>query len=279
MLLGLMALLTVMIAASLPRLEFQPGMPLPRLQQGHFVAGAGEEETQFISISASRFVLGFMALVLVVATLYSAYQLLKSGDWTVLLDVLRYVLIVSIGVGCLVFLIMLLPDSGSYEEGQIVLPTAQPLVPATAPLGSTPPALLWLVGVGLLVTSVLVVVWVLKPARQQSPIDLVGQEAEKARQALRTGAGLREVILHCYLQMSLALKQEQGLERKDFMTTGEFEQLLESAGLPHEPIHQLTGLFEAVRYGNWQPNAADEQTAIRSLEAIMDYSRTARGVS
>jgi hypothetical protein len=43
------------------------------------------------------------------------------------------------------------------------------------------------------------------------------------------------------------------------MTTGEFENLLETAGLPHDPIHQLTQLFDAVRYGNWKPNPADEQ--------------------
>ena len=109
-------------------------------------------------------------------------------------------------------------------------------------------------------------------------MDLVGLEAEKARQALKTGVHLKDVIIHCYIQMSLALKQEQGIERKDFMTTGEFEDLLENAGVPHEPIHQLTGLFDAVRYGNWQPNPVDEQKAIQCLEAIMLYSRAAGGI-
>jgi hypothetical protein len=57
------------------------------------------------------------------------------------------------------------------------------------------------------------------------------------------------------------------------MTTREFENLLEIAGVPHNPIHQLTQLFEAVRYGNWQPNPIDEQKAIHCLEAIMLFSR------
>ena len=69
------------------------------------------------------------------------------------------------------------------------------------------------------------------------------------------------------------MRQEQGIERKDFMTTREFENLLETAGVPHDPIHQLTQLFEAVRYGNWQPNPVDEQKAIHCLQAIMLYSR------
>jgi hypothetical protein len=38
----------------------------------------------------------------------------------------------------------------------------------------------------------------------------------------------------------------------------------------------LTQLFEAVRYGNWQPNPVDEQKAIQCLEAIMLYSRQAK---
>jgi hypothetical protein len=76
--------------------------------------------------------------------------------------------------------------------------------------------------------------------------------------------------------MSLALAQEQRIERKDFMTTREFEHLLETAGVPYDPIHQLTQLFEAVRYGNWQPNPVDEQKAIQCLQAIMLYCREPR---
>ena len=84
----------------------------------------------------------------------------------------------------------------------------------------------------------------------------MGLEAEKAWQALITGLDLKDVIVKCYRQMSLALEKEQGIERKDFMTTREFENLLEAAGIPHDPIHQLTQLFEAVRYGNWQPQSS-----------------------
>ncbi|HEX2992497.1 MAG TPA: DUF4129 domain-containing protein, partial [Anaerolineales bacterium] len=134
------------------------------------------------------------------------------------------------------------------------------------------------VGIALLVITGLVGMWIFTSSRQPRPIELVGLEAEKARQALKAGVSLKDVIIHCYREMSLALKQEQGIERKEFMTTGEFERLLKSAGIPHEPIHQLTRLFDAVRYGNWQPNAAEEQMAIQCLEAIMQYSRAARGM-
>jgi hypothetical protein len=79
--------------------------------------------------------------------------------------------------------------------------------------------------------------------------------------------------------MSQALKKGRGIERDASMTTGEFEASLEAAGIPHEPIHQLTRLFDAVRYGNWQPGPAEKQKAIQCLEAIMIYSHNARGTN
>jgi len=274
-LLGVVILITMMIAANLPQLEFQPGMPLPRLEHGQVVAVPIEED-QSVSISAPTFILVFIALILAGATFYSMAQLFRGADWKFIAEVLRPILIVSLVIGGLVFLIMLLPRSGSYTPIEMPVSTPGPVV--TSPLGSAPPPLLWLVGIGLFVISVLVLVWITRPSQQASPMDLVGWEAEKARQALKTGMHLKEVIIHCYIQMSLALQQEQGIERKDFMTTGEFENLLETAGVPHEPIHQLTRLFDAVRYGNWQPNPVDEQMAIQCLEAIMIYSRDARGI-
>jgi lysylphosphatidylglycerol synthetase-like protein (DUF2156 family) len=273
-LLGVVILITMMIAANLPQLELQPGMPLPRLEQGQVVAVPAEED-QSVSMSAPTFVLVLIALILTAAALYSMVQLVRGADWKLIAYALRPMLIISVVIGCLVFLVMLFPGSESYTPVEIPVSTPQPVV--TSPLGSAPPSLLWLVGIGLFVISVLVLVWIFAPSHRASPIDLVGLEAEKARQALRTGVGLKDVIIHCYTRMSLALKQEQGIERKDFMTTGEFESLLETAGIPHEPIHQLTRLFDAVRYGHWQPNAVDEQKAIQCLEAIMLHSRDAGG--
>jgi hypothetical protein len=270
LLLGLIIVFTMTFAANLPHLEFQPGMPLPRLQEGRVVAES-VEKARSVSISSIKFILVLIALVLSGAMLYSMYQLIRGANWKIIADSLRYALIISVGVGFFVFLIMFFPSADIDTPIEIPIPTPEPVV--TSPLGSAPPLVLWLVGIGLLVISILVVVWIVTPSRQTSPIDLVGLEAEKARAALKTGVGLKDVILNCYLQMCLALKQEQGIERKDFMTTGEFEGLLESSGIPHEPVHQLTQLFDAVRYGNWQPNDTDEQMAIQCLESIMAYSR------
>jgi hypothetical protein len=273
-LLGLVILITMTIAANLTQLEFQPGMPIPRLQGGQLVALPSEED-QFVSISANRFVLVLIVLIFTVAVLYTTYLIIRGADWKLITDFLRYMLIISVITLSVLFLITLFPGSDSYTP--VVIPIPTPNTPVTSPLGSAPPSILWLVGIGLLLISVLGVMWIITLSHQVKPIDVVGQEAEKARQALKSGMDFKDVIINCYLQMSLALKQEQGIERKSFMTTGEFENLLETAGIHHKPIHQLTQLFDAVRYGNWQSNVTDEQTAQQCLEAIIHHSRDAGG--
>ena len=274
LLLGLAILLTMLIAANLPQLEFQPGMPLPRLEQGQLVA-VPVAAAPFVSISVPTFILVLIALLLTGTALVVVVQLLRGADWKLILSVLRHMLIVSILIGCLVSTIMLLPGSVIDTPAQILIPTPTPQPVVTSPLGSAPPLLLWLVGVGLLVSTVLAAVWMFAPSRQAHPLELLGLEAERARQALVNGQGLKDVIVNCYRQMSLAVKQEKGIEREDFMTTGEFQTVLESVGIPHEPVHQLTRLFEAVRYGHWQPGAEDEHQALKSLEAIIVHSRNA----
>jgi hypothetical protein len=276
-LLGMVMIIMMIIAASLPRLELQPGMPLPRLENNQVVIVPVVSEPQ-VSISVNKFFSVFFALILAGSMLYVFFRLLRGADWKSITGfILRMVAISLITVG-FVYLFMLLPSSGSSISTEMPVPTTVP--PVTAPLGSTPPVLFWLVGIVLLVIGVMVGIWILtSSSRRAIPIELVGLEAEKAWQALINGLDLKDVIIKCYRQMSLALEKEQGIRRKDFMTTGEFEELLEATGIPHDPIHQLTRLFEAVRYGNWQPNPVDEQKAIQCLEAIMLYSRTARGTS
>jgi hypothetical protein len=270
-LLGLVMVITVIIATSLSQLEFQPGMPLPRLE-GKWVVITPTEAEPLEAIQISEFFKILFILILTGSMLYVTYKLLKGADRRELRTIIKSILVISLVVTGLIFLILLLPKSQSIVPMELPTPTYVP--PVTSPLGPVPPLLLWLVGIGLLVASLLIGVWVFaSPARRVTTIDIVSLEAEKAWQALKTGLDLKDVIIKCYRQMSLALEKEQGLEREDSMTTREFESLLEAAGVPHAPIHQLTQLFEAVRYGNWQPNPSDEQKAIDCLEAIVLYSR------
>jgi hypothetical protein len=83
------------------------------------------------------------------------------------LYVLRHTLIIGVAIGCLVLMIMLFPGSNIDTPAEIPIPTmtSQPVV--TSPLGSAPSSLLWLVGIGLLIITVLVAVWMFTPVRQQ----------------------------------------------------------------------------------------------------------------
>ena len=267
--LGLVMVITMIIAASLPRLQLHPGMPLPRLLNGQVLVPPTQED-QFLSISASKFVIVLIGLIVAITMLYSIYRLMRGADWKNIMVAARSMLFISMIVCVILLLMMMVPASQNSTQVEMPPQTPEPLV--TSPLGTVPSVLLWVVGIGLLVMTVLAGMWLIT-SRQPKPIDLVGQEAERAWQALKTGLDLKDVIIKCYHQMSLALEKDRGIEREDFMTTGEFENLLETAGLPHDPIHQLTQLFDAVRYGNWKPNPADEQKAIQCLEAIMVYSR------
>jgi hypothetical protein len=271
-LLGLVMFITIIIATSLPELKLQPGMPRPSVENGQVVLAPMEEEP-LVAISINEFIKTLFAIVLAGSVLYLFYKLIKGSDWRNLGDYIQPIMVVGLISSIIIFLIMLLPKTqGDTLPMELPLPTITPR--PTAPLGSPPAILLWLVGIGLLVSSILLAIWIFVPSsRRKTTIDLVGLEAENALQALKNGLGLKNVILKCYRQMSLVIEKEHGIERKDSMTTREFENLLESAGVPHDPIHQLTQLFEAVRYGNWQPNSMDEQKAIHCLEAIMLFSR------
>jgi Domain of unknown function (DUF4129) len=275
--LGLVMLITMIIAANLPHLELQPGMPLPKLENNLVVIPSAEAQPTE-AISVARFFLVFFALLVAVSMLQMLYKLVRGASWKNITTLIGQLLVISLIVSGLVFLIMMLPGS----EGSLVtappVPSPEPLV--RSPLGSVPPALFWLIGSGLLAAGTLIGFWIFDSTTSRAmAIDVVGLEAEKAWQELKAGVGLKGVIIKCYRQMSLALEKERKIERKESMTTREFEDVLASAGFPYDPIHELTRLFEAVRYGNWQPTPVDEQNAIQCLEAIMLFSHRAKEIN
>jgi hypothetical protein len=272
-LLGLVMIITVMIAASLSQLELRPGMPLPNVNNSQVVIPP-DEQAQPVVFPISEVLKVIFALLLAGLMLYAIYRMIRGIGWVNVRSYVQMILVIILIAGSIIFLIMLLPKTQNTLVMELPPPIQVPLV--RSPLGPVPILLFWLVGIALLMGSILLGIWIFSPSKQPTTIDLVGLEAEKAWQALMTGLDMKDVIIKCYRQMSLAVEKEQGIERKDFMTTREFENLLESAGIPHDPIHQLTQLFEAVRYGNWQPNLMDEQKAIHCLQAIVLYSREAK---
>jgi hypothetical protein len=103
-----------------------------------------------------------------------------------------------------------------------------------------------------------------------SPNRLIARQAQSALDALQAGGDLKNTIIRCYYQMSAVINQQRGIQRSQTMTPHEFEEYLASNGLPGEPVHLLTRLFENVRYGNLPAGTAEEQVALNSLTAIIE---------
>jgi hypothetical protein len=264
-------ILTAFIATGLSGLRFEPGMPLPTLEHGEVALPAKEKEAVGLPLNAFA---GIILLILLGVVLLVVFVLaLRGVPWKQLLRrawslVWKIGLVTAVIAVVLVALLQKSPGTAAAEP----LPPAKPL--ATAPLGRVPTVLLWLVGIGLVGGAVALGI-ALVTARRRPAAAPWEIELEGARDALREGGDLRQVIINCYRRMGRALREEQNLQREEFMTTGEFEALLTAKGVPREPVHQLTQLFEAVRYGSSQPDTAEENRALTCLEAILEYSRGA----
>jgi hypothetical protein len=258
---------TLVIGAGLPRLKLQPGLPLPRLPE----AAAATELPQSGSPGfkgASWPVLLLFLICLGAFLLFGLYRLIRGVPWKDILSSSVYFLLPIALFGLFALAISLLPSLQDLSAQSLPAPKGLEY----GALGPPPPVLAWLVGLGLLAALILVAVVVLR-SRPTSEVQPWTKEAEVARQALLAGENLADVILNCYRRMSQALQEDQGLVRDEAMTTGEFERLLVAQGVPRDPVHQLTQLFEAVRYGRWRPGAGDEQRALDSLDAILAHSR------
>lgn len=99
-------------------------------------------------------------------------------------------------------------------------------------------------------------------------LEQIGTQAEAALEELRSGGNFRNTILRCYAEMCQVLNRERGIQRDRGMTPREFEQHLQQAGLPAEPVRRLTRLFERVRYGATEPLPEEEREAFACLEDI-----------
>jgi hypothetical protein len=269
--LALLTLAAKLLAASLPTLELKPGLPPPEIKNDVVAVTAGNGS--FIeTIPINRFIIILACLVGAAFFLYSLYRVIRGASWRDVLVLIQLILVIALIMGGLLFVILSMPRGAPPVEQEVFMPTPAPEV--TAPLGPVPPILLWTVGAALFIFAILIAVWVYRSMQSKSDAaDLIAREAEKARQRILLGVGLKDVIIECYRQMSLVLQEDRGITRTDFMTTLDFEQLLAHAGFPEGPVHDLTQMFNAARYGNWQPSTGDEQKAIQCFESITQFTR------
>ncbi|MGD0005079.1 MAG: DUF4129 domain-containing protein [Anaerolineaceae bacterium] len=166
------------------------------------------------------------------------------------------------------------PDNSLILGG---LPPQPPssILPTPAPIPAPSDTAIVLISAGISLVTVLVLGWALwllwrRRKLDLSPNRLIARQAQSALDALQAGGNLKNTIIRCYYQMSAVINKQRGILRSQAMTPHEFEEYLTTHGLPGEPIHHLTHLFEEVRYGSLEAGAAEEQVALNCLKAIVD---------
>jgi len=261
----------VLLASSLSNLELSSGQPFP---------GAGSststvpELTRPTAAGASDplpIVQGVLATTLLILLIWLLIRLIAR---TSLKDIAGLILALAV----LLILLLSLPRVPPGTPVSLAQESAAPGVPSTpyptSPLGKPPQQFVWVVTAAVLAGAGFVVLAALRRApRDASVSSRLGQEAERAVQALGAGADSTNVIVRCYLQMIALIHQERGLDRERSLTAREFEDVLESRGLPRRPLLRLRSVFEDVRYGNRSVTRAEEQIAVESLSEIAALCR------
>jgi hypothetical protein len=278
--LGLALVGMLLLAASLSRVQFKPGIPFS-LGSQPLTAPSGDQ-----GIGGGEVILwlfrGFMALLVVGFVIYVIASLFSPEG--------RRRLLVNLLLLGMIFLIasLIKPPSGQ-DQGQETQPQANPQSqldvgssePTATFVPNTPPWLVTATSVGLAVLGTAIVVglfWFWQRRRAEAPTTLerLEKEARQAVDALQAGADVSDVVMRCYLQMSLVLQEERGIRRDSTMTPREFERLLTARGLPGKPVERLTELFEAMRYGRQPTGIYEERVALASLNAIIDFCKGMR---
>jgi hypothetical protein len=275
------ALLLVILAASISQVTLRAGRPFSLAEGNQTLIGPGEVP-QGAGEIFSLILRAILVIALVLLPVYILINLLSAQGRARLIGDLIVILPI-------ILLLLFLPKSTQplpqAEE------TSSPLEFSEGPLFDistgptdqfTPQVPPWLeifsaLALAALVAgiAVLVIRYVRKRAApfQPRPVDQLAQSAQESIDALNAGEDIHNIVIRCYVQMSQVLDNERGINRDSAMTPAEFERLLIQQGFPQQPVEELTGLFQRVRYGDQTLTQVEEFHAINSLQAIIDYCR------
>jgi hypothetical protein len=264
--------LVFLLATSVGGLELLPGeaFALPRMITPQF--GGGTADGFDFVLVIFRIV---MALALIALPFYIILSILtKEGRQRLLRN------LITIGVLYLILTALrnirpgdpLQPDNGmTMEMPKMGEAGATTPLPEFNPNPSDATVLAITLAVSLLIVGLIAVtIWVIVRRRQEAPTAMqsLADEAQQAIDTIQAGGSLEDAITRCYREMCSVLQRERGIERGNAMTPSEFETVLLGKGMPRQAVHQLTRLFEDIRYGSKPAGAREEQLAIESLTAI-----------
>lgn len=154
-------------------------------------------------------------------------------------------------------------------SGQPGIPTPPPVIPGPSETAIVLISVILSLFTVAIIGGALLLLW-RRRRNELTPNRLIARQAQSALDALQAGGDLKNTIIRCYYQMSAVINQQRGILRSQTMTPHEFETYLSTNGLPAEPVHQLTHLFEEVRYGDLAAGPVEEQAALSSLTAIVE---------
>jgi hypothetical protein len=268
----------ILLGSSLSSIELKSGVPLPRIESTQMINTSGNEgseplASENIPINEQADNRPFIIATLLLGSFILGiliYSGLKNKENA------RTFLVLSVIIATFMLLVFIFGTNSDGTPG--VLPTeinepVQPLpsIINSSPVGGPPDNLLWIVkiifflGVVLLM-FVMVLLWQHRKITDYS----IAAEVDSALHAIKHGGELNNVIITCYQNLLKIAQDRQGINREEHVTPREFEVLLSSLGIPSAPIHQLTQLFEKVRYGKKAIDSNDETLAIDCLTAIQN---------
>lgn len=256
----------ILLAAGLPDMQFQPGLPLPGAVTDSDQQNDAVQSTTLPPENSSfpvfPFGIGLTALLIVLV-------IRLAGKIS-----LKFTLILFGGIITFLCLFILvnqihfaLPVSSSLFSQDVV--TAAHTEVNTAPIGNPPPKIFHGVLIFLILLIIILALWFLyQILREKQRTGSIAAEASAALQSIETGEDPANVIIRCYLKMEDLIRNEKGIEREEFLTPREFAGYLRSKGIAIRPIQQLVELFEKVRYGNKIFDEQVEKAAIECLSEI-----------
>lgn len=117
--------------------------------------------------------------------------------------------------------------------------------------------------------------WMRTHNRRLTGLDAIASAARLSLDDLADGRQWGDVVVEAYARMTDAVRVARGMHREAAWTPREFADRLAHKGLPASAVNDLTGLFEAARYGG---AIADERARLRAascLQSILQACRTA----
>lgn len=99
---------------------------------------------------------------------------------------------------------------------------------------------------------------------KEHDLEAVGEAAGRAATRLVEGADATNAVYRAWREMTEALE----VSNPESTTPAEFERAAIAAGMARDDVHELTRLFEEVRYGDAPVSVSRERRARRALEHI-----------